>query len=406
VSTLSLTRTARPITSNTSRYSVSYQEVLECTRGPLFRDSELVDDSAPVRTRAQMELLQSLLEQEYEQPEPKRGQVKGKDRHLLPRTWTGSPSKASYGSSAYVACSLDSTSTISRTNSWASCSSQVSISTVLTSPPTSPIHNKIQLPVVTDIPQRQMAKQYCTQHSGCVVPLSSTPLVWQEERPMGNDDSMETVKHFSYNPERRRRDDKRVLVSRVKQSVSSLLDFASRVQQSYIRTVQFAVPVPIRQDTQDESECSSEQPIAKAALKPIGFRVKSSDVQAFAPRPDYSTVREPLFPSEHNWPLLESNNAEPLPPRIFTPIAFVPPSPLRPRYVPLNPEWRLRPVANPVMLRLKALQNVLGEYGLPWEGRAHAGSLGCGRDKLTGVAFEGLGGSRLAFEVKIVGTAS
>ena len=33
--------------------------------------------------------------------------------------------------------------------------------------------------------------------------------------------------------------------------------------------------------------------------------------------------------------------------------------------------------------------------GVRWEGRAVSGSLGCGQDKLTGVAFDGLGGSRL-----------
>ena len=78
---------------------------------------------------------------------------------------------------------------------------------------------------------------------------------------------------------------------------------------------------------------------------------------------------------------------------------FVTPSPLRPREVPTTLRYRIRPVANPVLLRLKALQNVCAGVGVEWEGRAREGALGFGRDRLQGVAFDGIGRSRLSWEV-------
>lgn len=57
--------------------------------------------------------------------------------------------------------------------------------------------------------------------------------------------------------------------------------------------------------------------------------------------------------------------------------------------------WRIRTVENPVFLRLKALQNVLWEEGVNWQGKAREGSLGAGREKVVKVAFEGVGRSWL-----------
>ena len=313
-------------------------------RGPLFYDDEPLD-AAMVRTPAQVGLLLSLLDG------PDEGTsrlLKDGNRHLLARTWTESPAKSSVRSSTCAACSLDSRSTISRTDSWASCSSEVSLSTVVTSPPSSPILKKVRLPSILDTKEQVMMKHSCMRQTSVIVPLSSTPLCSQD----GFASDTENVKQFSYNPVRQRRSDRRILVSRVKQSVSTLLDFASKVQQSYIRTIQFAVPIPLRVDSSDGTDLTDHE--TKAALKPIGYRVNSTDVKIFAPRPDASCLREPLFPTEYNCPMMEAN-AEPLPPRIFTPIAFVPPSPLRPRYTPLYPEWRLRPIANPVLLRLTSI---------------------------------------------------
>lgn len=172
------------------------------------------------------------------------------------------------------------------------------------------------------------------------------------------------------------------------------------MQVSYVRTLQFALPHSLGDG--DIGSLLPGSPAAKCrlvvlALQPEGYRVNCEDVKIFAPRLDKSVARDLNFPTEYNIPLLE-HNPEQVIPQVSSPLPLVLPSPLRPRYIPQFPEWRLRPVANPVTLRLRALQNILCSRGVPWEGRAHSGSLGCGRERLTGVAFEGLGGSRLAFE--------
>jgi len=52
-----------------------------------------------------------------------------------------------------------------------------------------------------------------------------------------------------------------------------------------------------------------------------------------------------------------------------------------------------------VLLRLKALQNVCAGEGVEWEGRAREGALGFGCDRIKGIAFDGIGRSRLSWEV-------
>jgi len=193
------------------------------------------------------------------------------------------------------------------------------------------------------------------------------------------------------------------MLTRMKQSVSGLLDLATKVQLSYVRTIQLTVPLPSdvpRKHYTPSTRRSGLQPKAE------GYRASAKDVTVFSPRMERVTARELNLTSEHNIPLLEPEQEPSIPRQSCVALSCASPSPLRPRYIPLSPEWRLRPVSNPVTLRLRALQNILGERGVPWEGRSHSGSLGCGRERLTGVAFEGLGGSRLAFEATCTLTTS
>jgi hypothetical protein len=57
-------------------------------------------------------------------------------------------------------------------------------------------------------------------------------------------------------------------------------------------------------------------------------------------------------------------------------------------------------VENPEYLRLKALQNVVGKAGMIWAGRGKETALGGGRERIVGVAFEGIGRSWLSWEFK------
>lgn len=65
--------------------------------------------------------------------------------------------------------------------------------------------------------------------------------------------------------------------------------------------------------------------------------------------------------------------------------------------------WRIRSVNNPVFLRLRALQNIIAEKGLQWEGRGRELSMGGGRDRMVGVAYEGVGCSKLSRGPVLVG---
>ena len=58
----------------------------------------------------------------------------------------------------------------------------------------------------------------------------------------------------------------------------------------------------------------------------------------------------------------------------------------------------MRPVANPVLLRLQALHNTCVQSSIMWQ-RAREGSLAAGKEKMVGVAWEGIGRSGLVWEV-------
>lgn len=58
--------------------------------------------------------------------------------------------------------------------------------------------------------------------------------------------------------------------------------------------------------------------------------------------------------------------------------------------------WRIRSVGNPVYLRLKALRNIMWRSNQGWEGVAREMALGGGRERIVGVAYEGVGRSALS----------
>lgn len=377
--------------SRASATSVPFKDVVSCMQGPLFA---VVEPQTATRKQSlrQQDLLDTLLTV-VEWKEGERRRAKGKDRQsVITQTWVENATHMS-NAVACVACSVGTNSTMSRTNSWASSSSRDSASTMMTTPPSSPITDKLCLPPLAEDAEFRALVHSCHQKNNfTLVPLSSTPLISEEVQSSRRDDN---DKRFSLKGPRDNRTGD-ALVERVRKSMSSLLDIAVKIQISYMRTVQFTIPSS--PEPRIASSRPSPQPpvrlITFHPLKPEGYRARPCDVSIFA-----EPALNGILPAQVI-PLVDPRSA-PAPPRVFAPPTFVPPSPLRPRYVPVCPEWRMRPVANPAVLRLRALQNLLCARGMPWEGRAHSGSLGCGREKLTGVAFDGIGGSRLAFETRV-----
>ena len=206
------------------------------------------------------------------------------------------------------------------------------------------------------------------------------------------------------------------LVRKIGISVSTFMDVASQFQASYLRTAGFIVQLETG-PPDDETPAPSwgvDPPTVPAKAKPrsnakilLPFdptnpRAKISDATAFIRGTAWSEAKEELDPEEH-YTLIQllspSERMNPSPSTTSPLSVFITPSPLRPRDVPTTLRYRIRPIANPVLLRLKALQNVCAGEGVEWEGRAREGALGFGRDRLQGVAFDGIGRSRLSWEV-------
>jgi len=211
------------------------------------------------------------------------------------------------------------------------------------------------------------------------------------------------------------------LGKRMSLGVSSLVDLAKGFQSVYINNIMFSTPLGHDSRTERQSSSTSHLPSrivnqrdgehvgnTDKKLKPTGYRVLSSDVGIFtAPSPESLITPEAI----HFIPLISPFPPPPPAPSTsralatanlkFLPQPILQSSPYRPRDPPPHLVYRMRPVSNPVLLRLRALQNVLVERGKQWEGRGREGGLGCGRERVLGVAFEGKGRSGLGCEVRV-----
>jgi hypothetical protein len=191
------------------------------------------------------------------------------------------------------------------------------------------------------------------------------------------------------------------------------MDIAAQFQASYMRTTGFIVHF----DDDDEIDAPywGDDPSAAAAkanrskpklflpFDPTNPRAKVDEAAGFIRGSTWSEAEGIDPEDEEHFTLVQllspTERTNPSPSSTSPLSIFVTPSPLRPREVPTTLRYRIRPIANPVLLRLKALQNVCAGVGVEWEGRARDGALGFGRDRLQGVAFDGIGRSRLSWEV-------
>ncbi|KAI0756526.1 hypothetical protein C8Q80DRAFT_1116003 [Daedaleopsis nitida] len=201
------------------------------------------------------------------------------------------------------------------------------------------------------------------------------------------------------------------LVHRVSRSVTTIIDFASQFQRAYVKAAMFSAGVdlyggrsPSRSLSRSPSRsparvrCASKRDRFSGRLRPQGYRVCSLDVHVFTAVDEsledevtqYQRTLIPLSsPSGGTLPVFE--RVFPLPPPL-------PRSPFRPQYQPGTRLPRMRPVANPIILRLQALHNICQSHALTWH-RARDGSMAAGKEKMIGVAWEGIGQSSLGWQV-------
>ncbi|KAG2156703.1 uncharacterized protein EDB93DRAFT_1128054 [Suillus bovinus] len=419
---------ATPKPSGGQQRTVSFKEVMSSMDDKLFpldaaeraeearRIAGISTVSSPSRHRhhnsARSDLLLNLLHV-VEWQEGERRKAKGKNVERPAQLLQQSP----LCSTPAPILSIPSTDSIppmsssvatSRSNSWLSFGSWRSSVTDITSPEAStPVTDSpkcstsfLQLPTFYDS-QRDLSPR----SSFVRVSLDETPLsplktqrhsrVVQSSRPVVDVPS-------SAGQSRGLESMGKSLVRHVSRSVHGIVDVAKGLQSAYISTTMFSVGA-----APSLSFVSSSHSRAgfsnRRNFRPYGYRARPDDVKKFTslttPSPT-ATSPEPI----HFIPLVS-----PFQPgsalvvhRLAASHSLVIPSPLRPRTPPTALAYRMRPVANPELLRLRALQNLMYLRGKEWEGRGREGGLGCGKERMLGVAFEGRGPSGLGCEIRFV----
>lgn len=314
------------------------------------------------------------------------------------------PSRSALSESAPISSSVRSSHSFtsmssplsSRSNSWFSFGSWRSSYTDVTLldaqvVPSPKASKPILLPPIHEVQQ-----DYLTPRSSFVrVPLHESPL---SPSPPSVANRHTLHRHRSISPDYGRSPYssghlRTSLLHRIGRSVCGMVEVARSIQTVYIAAAVM---------TAGSSQPARTAPRStfRRSAHPEGHRVHVRDVKRF------TSSESPLSPLVVGEPILyiPLANLAPsagLPPhRLTTADTPITPSPLRPRTPPTVLAYRMRPVANPALLRLRALQNIMCARGKEWEGRAREGGLGCGKDRVLGVAFEGRGRSGLGCEVR------
>lgn len=415
-----------PKPSGGQQRTVSFKEVVSSMDGKLFpldaaeraeearRIAGISTVASPSRHRhhnsARSDLLLSLLHV-VEWQEGERRKAKGKDvervqlleQSPLCSTPAPVPLIASTGSTPPMSSSV----ATSRSNSWLSFGSWRSSVTDVTSPEAfSPITDSpkcsnsfLQLPTFCDSQRDMSPRSSFVRVSLDETPLSS-PKAQRHDREVQSSRPAVDVPSLA-GQSRGLESMGKSLVRHVSRSVHGIVDVAKGLQSAYISTTMFSVGVaPSHSSTSSQSRAS---PSNRRKFRSYGYRARPGDVKKFTslttPSPA-TTEPEPI----HFIPLVS-----PFPPgatlvvqRSAASHSLIIPSPLRPRTPPTALAYRMRPVANPEILRLRALQNLMCLRGKEWEGRGREGGLGCGKERMLGVAFEGRGPSGLGCEIRFV----
>jgi len=423
-----------------SSRNVSFKDVVNSMHGPLFtpdpteqtdrrRSSNPSPQSHSRRRSARHELLDSLLKV-VEWDDDERRRVKGKDIEQRARARKSELTEcAACSAPAAPSASVSSRSStaISRTSSWLSFGSRVSstasVSTVVTTPATSPISSWLKSATPPSL-STAYEKVTVTQPHSCsskrltTVSLADCPLSLSdsESKTQVEDSNAESDDALTFSVRGRRSS---TFGKRVSLGVTSLVELAKGFQTVYINATLFSATSTSdsyvsRAQLRSRSTSRSPPRFGKKedgrrtdiittdrTLKSAGYRVLSSDVSVFtAPTSESVATAVEVI---HFIPLVSPfpSTSRVLMPANQPPWSLLQPSPFRPRDPPPHLVYRMRPISNPVLLRLRALQNVLVERGKEWEGRGREGGLGYGKERVLGVAFEGRGRSGLGCELRV-----
>ncbi|TBU22164.1 hypothetical protein BD311DRAFT_770855 [Dichomitus squalens] len=393
--------------------SVAFSDVLTAMHGPLFCEEE--DNRSYMRRDKQQEELLSIL------LEPVKLVEKGKSgQDTIPelvmqakKSVTARALRASTADSISSTSSADSSSisTVTRSGSWFSFGSKSSFhstSTTLNTPSSSPLTScklaVLSSPLSTSPPsdspihaRRQSSKP---PPSAPTVPASEHPLALptppraKRKEPLAVGRARPLTRRVSLSgqvDEQSPPSPTTTLVHHVSRSVYTIIDFAAQFQRAYVRATMFSAGVDLYGErSRSTSGSRSRSPVGRvryassprrleSGLKPEGYRASSLDVQVFA---DLDIVPSSLY-SQHP-------DSAPAHERVFPDPPPLPRSPFRPPYQPNARISRMRPVANPILLRLQRT---------PSHGSPRNGTLAAGKEKTVGIAGESIGRSSLSWEV-------
>lgn len=303
-------------------------------------------------------------------------------------------------------CSIDQLSTSTSCSSVSSCPSLTRSNSWLSFVSRSPdTLSPLTPPLITSWLRRSIHCRTCQLHSGLVpVQLCDTPLHFIPEitkvQPVPRKDEKRLVR-----PRRQSLADAAVVVA---QGLGQLLEVAKQFQRAYMMAAVYnGAELNNTYNSQAETTDYSHWH-KKRSLIPAGMRARSTDLKLFLesatpdPPPSESAQYIPLispFPPKQP-PRTELPN--PLPYSIvFKPHPAVARSPSRLQFKSpddrLNEaNLRIRFVSNPAYLRLKALQNIIYERGINWEGHGSDCGFSSGKEALPGIAVDGLGRSWLS----------
>ncbi|KAI6047983.1 hypothetical protein EDC04DRAFT_2886775 [Pisolithus marmoratus] len=399
--------------ADSPRPTVCFKEVIKSMNGRLFPPdvSEQVEDARRIagldntrhrrKTSARAELLDDLL-----QPVERKGNRRKAAAGDAPRRGAANLSRSVVRESAPIPSpqsteSLTSMSSplSSRSNSWFSFGSWRSSCTDVTIPDTQvATSSECSWPVLLPSLHENQRDYHYPRCSFVPISLEESPLTLprplQSKRHPSGDHCNNVIgaDRATSSSDRMRQS----LLHRVSCSVAGLVEAARHVQTVYVYAAMLTVGPPVSANVKSLTPHRSRRP-----TRPEGYRAYTGDVKKFT-SPDSSTpIDEPVL-------FIPLVNLAPRPPssgglprnRLSTADAIIIPSPLRPRTPPAVLAYRLRPIPNPAVLRLRALQNVMCARGKEWEGRAREGGLGCGKERMLGVAFEGRGRSGLGCEMR------
>ncbi|KAF7970862.1 hypothetical protein HWV62_22672 [Athelia sp. TMB] len=357
---------------------VPFKDVLAAMHGPLFPE-EPCDAS---------DLLAALLAPAPTAPAPAPKPAAQASTAACPACTSASVSvsTASSRTSASASTSSRTTSTaLSRTSSWLSFArSSVSASTAPTTPATSPSSVSSWLKSAP-LPARPKASPLRHSHVCAArprptpVPLADCPLSFAPPRALPAEPEVA--------PE--------VAPARRAGGGALGLGWVAELARAVHGAALFSVTAAAAYEAPRSPSPHAAPP--RKGLRPAGTRVCAADVRVLMACDAGAPVTAALF-----IPLVC-----PFPPP-SPPAPAQPPqqkqqqltkSPYRPAAPPAQLAYRMRPVGNPVFLRLRALQNVVGVSGGMGGGNGNA--LGCGRERVVGVAWEGRRRSGLGCEVRV-----